>query len=54
MSFSVVVGLSGFFLILLSLGLIGIDEVARDGGFVVGLCLFLLGMALLLTAMFIL
>lgn len=54
MSFEVLVGLSGFFLMLLSLGLICIDEVAREGGLIWGVLLFVLGVVLLFCSTYLL
>lgn len=54
MDFNVLVGLVGLFLILVSLGLIGITEVAQEGGLLYGFILLLLGIMLLFSGLYLL
>jgi len=54
LDFNVLVGFVGFFLILCSLGLMGLDSVAEDGGLILGIVFMLLGVALLYSAIFLL
>ncbi len=54
MEFDVVVGLSGIFLLLLSLGLTCFSEVARDGGLILGFISSILGVVLIYSAIYLL
>jgi len=54
MEFDVVVGLSGVFLLLLSLGLTCFSEVAREGGLILGLISSILGGVLIYSAIYLL
>lgn len=54
LGFDVSVGLVGFFLILISFGLMCLDSVAQDGGLILGICLLLLGVALFYSSIFLL
>lgn len=54
MEFDVLVGLSGVFLLFVSLGLVCISEVAREGGLVLGFALMVLGVFLIYSAIYLL
>lgn len=54
MAFNVVVGLSGLFLILISLGLTCFSEVANQGGLLYGVICMVLGVILLVSGMYLL
>lgn len=54
MEFNVLVGLTGFFFILASIGLTCINDVAQNGGLIFGVIFLILGIILLYSGMLLL